>query len=343
MVVWLVELLVGWTISFGTYFLYICGFGFLYKELTMGIYRASKSIDMKGKVAIVTGGNASIGLETARGLAARGAKVVLGCRNRYKGESAVKDIVQSTGNSQVIFRQLDLQDLQSVKNFAETVSREGEKVDILVNNAGIIHGEGYDSWEKGGSHQVTKDNLEIVTQTNHLGHFLLTNLLKESLTKSGGSRVVNVSSMANKGGNIDLTNINYENKHEKADLEKTYHNSKLMNVLFSLELSKRWADLGVTSYSLHPGFVRTAIFDNFSDVQKNLITALGYLVGKNPWQGAQTTLFLCMEPDIEKMAGGFFSDCRKNTLWLSPEAENLELCAGLWTRSEELVGLAKEE
>merc|ERR1711970_507353 len=276
MVVDILQCLLGWCFSLVIYiliFLLVC---FLFKEFTMGIYRPPTSASLKGKVVVITGGNAGVGFETAKSIASQGARLVLACRSREKGEKAVKNIIESTGNTQVVFRMLDLQDLKSVRSFAENIIREEEKIDILINNAGMSDDRGASSWANGGSH-LSKDGLEIVTQTNHLSHFLLTNLVKDLLVRAGKSRVVNVSSHANIGGNIDLTNINYETNHQPEKLARSYHNSKLMNLMFSSELTKRWGNLGVTSYSCHPGFVRSGFFNNFRKSVKSVVEVLGLI------------------------------------------------------------------
>jgi len=299
---------------------------FMYNQLTMGLYR--KKTDMTGKMIVITGGNAGIGLETARGLVERGATVVMGCRSRERGNVAVVDIKLTTGEQNIKFLPLDLLSLESVREFAKEIGNHVDKIDILINNAGMADGR------KDRNFARSKDNIEVVTQTNHLSHFLLTNLLKNLLAAAGNARVINVSSAANKMGKVELDNINYE-KSECAD---TYPNSKLMNIMFSKELTARWKNIGVTSYSLHPGFVRTNIFDTVNPSLKACIIFFGFILGKNNLQGAQTSLYLSCEPDIEHLAGEFFRDCKVESSWLNKQALDKDVCAGLWKRSEQLVG-----
>ena len=156
------------------------------------------------------------------------------------------DIVATTGNQAVEVVELDLLSLRSVRRFAQAFAARPEPLHILVNNAGVQDGQA-------GEYQ---DKLEVVTQTNNLSHFLLTNLLKDKLATAANARVINVSSLACLGGKVDLANINYETGSSQKSLESNYHNSKMMNVLFSQEPSRRWVDLGITSYSLSPGLVR---------------------------------------------------------------------------------------
>jgi len=302
---------------------------FMYKELTMGMYR--RVVDLTGKVVVITGGNSGVGLETARVLAQRGARVILGCRSSMRGNEAVADIKRSTKNEKVHFYPLDLLDLKSVRKFAKDVAGDVEKIDILLNNAGMADGR------KDKNLTRSKDKLEITLQTNHLSHFLLTILLKDKLAAAGNSRVINVSSMASQFGNIDLDNLNFE-KDETKGYERTYHNSKLMNILFTKELSRRWNDIGVTSYALHPGFVRTNIFNDLPG--KNLLLSMAFLLGKNNLQGAQTSIYLSCEPGIEHLSGEYFVDCKPTTRWMNKkQAMDRDLCAGLWDRSAQLVSI----
>jgi len=313
-------------LEFGLTIILIC---FLYTQFTMGMCR--NKVSLFGKVAVVTGGNGGIGLETARSLADRGASVILGCRNPTRGIAAVDDIIGTTGNNLVEFKLLDMLDLKSVRNFAEEINSRENKVDILVNNAGISIGTASKAQPR--SENLSIDGLERVTQTNHLSHFLLTILLQKSLAASGQSRVINVSSLMNIFGNIKIDNINQE-KH--FDGNTLYSNSKLMNILFSKELSRRWKSLGITSYSLHPGYVRSSIFD--TSEKRDLFIFLGYFVGKNTVQGAQTSIFLSSEPGIENLSGAHFSDCRVDKFLVNEQADDSELAGKLWDRSEQLVG-----
>eukprot|EP00092_Neocalanus_flemingeri_P005183 GFUD01005575.1.p1 GENE.GFUD01005575.1~~GFUD01005575.1.p1 ORF type:complete len:357 (+),score=112.03 GFUD01005575.1:160-1071(+) len=298
----------------------------------MGMYR--KVVDMSGKVVVITGGNSGIGLETARELARQGAIVTLGCRSKERGEAAAADIRRTTANENVNFLPLDLLDLQSVRQFSKDIIEHVDKIDVLINNAGFADAN------KEKKMTRSKDKLEVTLQTNHLSHFLLTNLLKQKLAASGNARVINVSSMANQFGNVDLENINYEKDESKKEHDRTYHNSKLMNIMFAKEISNRWRNIGVTSYSLHPGFVRTNIFNEFSPAMKGFYMSLGFLMGKNNLQGAQTSLYLSCQPGIENLSGEYFLDCKVSSSWLNKkQAQDKDLCAGLWDRSAELVSM----
>ena len=233
---------------------------------------------------------------------------------------------------------LDLLSLESVRRFAQTIIARPEPLSVLINNAGMSDGRGYASWSVGKSHLST-DGLEMVTQTNHLSHFLLTNLLKDKLVSAGSARVVNVSSIKAMMAPLDLDNINFEMDSSHAALNFNYHNSKLMNVMFSKEICRRWSSLGVTSYSCHPGLVRTEVFRNFNPALQKVMVFFGYWTGKDNLQGAQSTIFLALQPGLESQAGSYFGDCRNWDCFMAfnKGAQDDRLASGLWDRSAELV------
>uniref|UniRef100_A0A3Q3AWC8 Dehydrogenase/reductase (SDR family) member 13b.1 n=1 Tax=Kryptolebias marmoratus TaxID=37003 RepID=A0A3Q3AWC8_KRYMA len=207
--------------------------------------KCTSKVKLHGKTVIVTGSNTGIGKTTAIDLAKRGARVILACRSKQRGEAALQEIKRESGSNQVVFMQLDLGSLKSVRSFAETFLKSEPRLDILINNAGVL------------MHGRTEDGFELMFGVNHLGHFLLTNLLLERLKECGPSRIVNVSSLAQNFGKIDF---NCLNSHKALRLGTSftqmfqiYSDSKLCNVLFTYELAKRLQGTNVTCYSLHPG------------------------------------------------------------------------------------------
>jgi len=307
----------------------------MWKELTMGMHRGKERLD--GKLVVITGASCGIGLETARELAQRGAFLILGCRSRLRGLKAVKEIVASTGNSRVEMMDLDLASLASVQEFAKSVIARPEPLQVLINNAGMVAGS---SSQEPPNH-LSSDGLEVVTQTNHLSHFLLTNLLREKLSAAGNARVINVSSMLAKRGKITLDNINYESNSSNAALKTTYANSKLMNIMFSQEIGRRWKHLGITAFSCHPGFVRTEVMRNLSPAMQMPFKVAGFILGKSSRQGAQTSLYLALKAGLEEESGCYFGDCANWQHQLNREHTDTELASGLWDRSATLVNLDK--
>jgi len=286
--------------------------------------------DLNGKVVIVTGANTGIGKETAISLAAMGASVVLACRDETRGNEALHEIQNSSGSKKVELMLLDLADLSSVKKFSSDFHNKYHSLHILLNNAGIMI---CPEWK-------TKDGFEMQFGTNHLGHFLLTNLLSDLLIKSAPSRVVNVSSSAHKRGHIDFDDLFFKKrKYSKMD---AYSQSKLANVLFSKELNRRMEGKGVTSTSVHPGVIITELWRYLIDTGgwlgkpiSMIVSPLLSLVTKSQWHGGQTSLYCCISPDVQP--GGYYADCALTKS--SKESNDEGVAKKLWDVSERLVGL----
>ena len=208
--------------------------------------RSKKRLD--GKTAIVTGANTGIGKETAIDLAKRGARVIVACRDEKRGSDAVRDIKAASKSEEVMMKKLDLASLASVRQFSEEILQEESHIDLLINNAGVML----------CPYRLTEDGFEMQFGTNHLGHFLLTNLLLDRIKESAPSRIVTVSSTANYRGSLDFDNMMWANGGYSA--LGSYTRSKLANVMFSRELAKRLEGTGVSTYSLHPGVINTDLF-----------------------------------------------------------------------------------
>ncbi|XP_078593080.1 retinol dehydrogenase 13-like [Branchiostoma floridae x Branchiostoma japonicum] len=294
-----------------------------------GVCRSTARLD--GKTVVITGANTGIGKETARDIAKRGARVILACRDLTKAEAAAAEIRQDTGNGNVVVEKLNLASLDSVREFAAKVNAGESRLDILINNAGIMT---CPQWK-------TEDGFEMQFGTNHLGHFLLTNLLLDKLKKSAPSRVVNVSSSAHAGGHIHFDDINLEKSYGPI---KAYCQSKLANVLFTKELDRKLKGTGMTTYSLHPGCIHTELQRNLDDAYdwlyfllKPLFLVSLHLLGKTPQQGAQTTIHCAVSEGLETSSGLYFMDCApKEPI---PEAKDEEVAKKLWELSEKMVGL----
>ncbi|KAK7086168.1 hypothetical protein SK128_025587 [Halocaridina rubra] len=303
----------------------------IYYRGQSGVCRSTRRLD--GKTAIVTGSSSGIGKETARDLAKRGARVILACRNVQKAQRVADDIINTTGNSNVVVKKVDTSDLSSVRNFAKEIIDTEKALHILVNNAGIL---GPDKKE------FTKDGLELTMATNHFGHFLLTNMLLGLLKSSAPSRVVTVSSLAHKWVKSDLDDINYERQAYDGSLN-VYAQTKLCNVLFTVELADRLRGTGVTANCAHPGVVTTQIASNKKDrfnIRKILFHPLIYIF-KGEELGAQTTNFLAVAEDVEHVSGEYFVDCQIAATSLI--AKDRAVARKLWDESERLVNLTSED
>ncbi|RSK26131.1 SDR family oxidoreductase [Bacillus sp. HMF5848] len=278
----------------------------------------------KNNVIIVTGANSGMGKATAIQMAKTGATVIMACRNKDRGEAALKDVRNQSGNSSVELMLCDLGSLESIRSFCESFKEKYNRLDVLINNAGVI---------LPGRHE-TKDGFELQFGVNHLGHFLLTNLLLESLIKSAPSRIINVSSGAHKVGKIHFEDINLTTNYS---LWRAYAQSKLANILFTYELSERLAGTGVTVNCLHPGAVATNMGVNRKTGFGTLITRMLRPFFQTAEQGAETALYLATSSDVEDITGCYFY---KNRAINSSKASNdKEIAKQLWTLSEKLVGL----
>ncbi|MCU1513032.1 MAG: family NAD(P)-dependent oxidoreductase, partial [Microbacteriaceae bacterium] len=237
--------------------------------------------DQTGKTIVVTGANSGLGEQTARALAARGAHVILACRDIRKGEMAAKSM-----NGHITVAELDLADLASVRRFAEGI----EHVDVLVNNAGIM------AVPEGR----TSDGFESQFGTNFLGHFALTGLLLPRITE----RVVTLSSLAHRMGTIRLDDPNW--KRRTYQRWPAYGQSKLADLMFAYELHRRLAALGspVRSIAAHPGFSKTELHTHTDAVQGAMIAAVTQLTGQSSAMGALPSLFAATAPDAA--AGGYY-------------------------------------
>ena len=229
----------------------ICGaagvtlFYFFRKWVGGGVCRSQARLD--GKTVIITGANTGIGLETAVDLAKRNARVILACRSVERGETAAVEVRKRSGNDNAVFVQLDLASLDSVREFAAKILEEEPRIDILINNAGVMAIP---------NRILTQDSFEMQFGTNHLGHFLLTNLLLDRIKEAPLARIVNVSSMGHAMGKVEFDNLNSERSYSPWN---AYVNSKLANILFNHSLAKRLKGTRVTANVLHPGAINTEL------------------------------------------------------------------------------------
>jgi len=290
--------------------------------------QCTSKVSMKGKTCLITGCNTGIGKETARDLSQRGAKVIMACRNLDLAEKAAEDI-RNTSEGEIVIMKLDLADLASIKAFAKEFNETEARLDVLINNAGIMPTP---------QKTHTADGFESTIGVNHLGHFLLTNLLLDKLKGSKPARIVNVSSRAHIRGQMDITDLNFATKPWQP--RKSYEQSKLSNVLFTKQLAKILDKNEVCVYSLHPGVVRTDIFRDIEakiGIFKYLMWGILWPFTKSPEQGAQTTIHCAVAEELEGETGLYYSDCAPKTP--APQAQDDEMAEKLWNLSLKLVGL----
>jgi dehydrogenase/reductase SDR family protein 13 len=274
--------------------------------------------NLKGQTFLVTGANTGIGKATVRGLAGRGARVVLAGRSEDKTRAAMTEIANETGNTDLDYVPLDLGDLASVRAAAATFLAGGEPLHVLINNAGLA-----------GSHGMTTSGFELAFGTNHVGPFLLTELLRDHLVASGPGRIVNVAST----GHYRPEGIDWDAIRRPTVTRTAFHEycvSKLANVLHAQELGRRLEGTGVTTYSLHPGSIAS---DVWREVPFGLRHAMKILM-KSTEQGARTSLHCATSPDVADQTGRYYDGQREKA---PSRVATPELAAELWERSEAWV------
>jgi len=287
-----------------------------------GVCYSKRLLD--GRTVIITGANTGIGKETAINLAKRKARVILACRDLGRGTRAEKEIKQASKSDEVKFKQLDLASFASIKKFAAEILEEESRIDILINNAGIMR---CPYWK-------TEDGFEMQFGVNHLGHFLLTNLLLDRIKESPAGRIVIVSSLAHaRAKGINFDDINSENCYSPGI---AYAQSKLANNLFTLALSKRLSGTNVTVNCLHPGVIYTELGRHVEWWKKIFLLPL-VLIMKTPWQGAQTNIYCAVDEELDGISGRYFADCKEKEP--SPAALDELVAEQLWSLSLKLTGI----
>jgi NAD(P)-dependent dehydrogenase (short-subunit alcohol dehydrogenase family) len=279
---------------------------------------------LEGKVFLVTGATAGIGLVTARELARRGARVIGVGRSKERCAEAARLIREQTGTTTPEYLLADLSSQDDIRRLAEQVKNSTDRLHVLVNNAGGIFLE----------RQQTLDGLELTFALDHLAYFLLTNLLLDMIRSSAPARIVSVSSAAHQGGRIHFDDL--QKQQGRFSAWRAYQQAKLANILFTRELAGRLEGTGVTANSLHPGYVKTQIF-KVEGFRGWLLRRAADLFAISPEQGALTTLYLATSPEVENVTGTYF--VRRKPASPSREAQDDATARRLWDVSATLTGL----
>lgn len=296
---------------------------------------------LDGKLAVVTGANSGLGLETAAGLAAAGATVVMACRSPDKAQDAVSELRRRIPGAKLEVMALDLADLSSVRRFAQEYTRRFSSLDILCNNAGVM----------GLRYQKTRDGFEMLFGTNSLGHFALTGLLLDVLRKTPCARVVTLSSLSERRGRLPMDDLNWERR--RYSKPAAYAQSKLANLVFALELDRRLRKekLDVISVAAHPGYSATNIVYSRAASPSvlrriwNVMAALGNtLLAQPASMGALPTLYAATVANIQ--AGDYIGPNRLFEFQGYPvrvkpsrRAQDAATGAALWQKAQELTGI----
>jgi NAD(P)-dependent dehydrogenase (short-subunit alcohol dehydrogenase family) len=285
--------------------------------------------DLRGRHAVITGANTGIGRETARVLAGCGASVTLACRDPQRGAAARDAILAGApglDSAQLEVRELDLASFESVRRFAEAFLATDAPVHLLINNAGVMLPE----------RRETQDGFEAHFGINHLGHFLLTNLLLDRIRASAPARVVNLSSEALRFASLgpELEDTNWEKRRFSG--WRAYGDSKLMNVAMAVELTRRAGDVQVVAHALHPGLVSTEL-SRYQPAWMNLLGIVFFPFMKNVERGAATTLFAATAPECAGSPTRYLADCAP--AHVPRLALDATFSARLWQHSAELTQL----
>ncbi|KGP71571.1 SDR family oxidoreductase [Pontibacillus yanchengensis] len=276
------------------------------------------------KIAIVTGANAGMGLATTTQLAKQGIHVVMACRNEARGQAALEVAKQDSQSEAIDLMICDLGNLDSIRSFASDFKQRYGKLDILVNNAGVVHLK----------REETKDGFEAQLGVNHLGHFLLTNLLIESLQHAEAGRIVVVSSGAHKWGKIHFDDPHLTNSY---NVMKAYGQSKLANVLFTKELARRLKNSSVTVNAVHPGAVATSLGVNRNTGFGKRVMIFLSPFFRSPEKGASTAIYLATSPEVEGQSGDYYYN--ESIAPITNMANDEQLAKTFWEWSEKEVGL----
>jgi NAD(P)-dependent dehydrogenase (short-subunit alcohol dehydrogenase family) len=295
-------------------------------------WNAENISNQKGKVAIVTGSSSGIGFEAARVLAGKDATVIIAVRNLEKGKTAAQKINNEFENADLHILELDLANLESVKNFAEDFKKEYSHLDLLINNAGVMI----------PPYSKTADGFELQFGTNHLGHFALTGRLLDILINTENSKIVNVSSMAHKQGNLDFDDLNWEKR--KYSAWKAYGDSKIANLYFTFKLDKKLKEnnLKIITTAAHPGWTSTEL-----QRHSGLIAFFNSFASQDISMGALPTLRAAI--DAEAKGGEYFGpkgfmEIRGYPIKVDSNdlSKDEKIAKKLWEVSQELTGVRFE-
>ncbi|MCK4442932.1 MAG: SDR family oxidoreductase, partial [Thermoplasmata archaeon] len=266
---------------------------------------------MKGKVCMITGANSGIGKVMALDLAKMGANVVMVCRSKERGEAAQRDIVNQSGNESVELMLADLSSMGDVRELAEEFRKKHDRLDVLINNATL--------WPT--KKMMTKEGLEMQFATNHLSHFLLTNLLLDMIKDSAPARIINVSSGLHRRAKIDFDNLQAEKSYRHMGV---YGRTKLANVYFTKELARRLNGTDVTVNAFTPGLAST----NLGRYMNGFSQWFMRTFSKSAESGAETGVYLATSPEVERMTGKYFANSKETKS--SKISYDVEIAKRLW-------------
>ena len=274
------------------------------------------------KNCIITGATDGIGKQTALDLARLGYRIGLVGRDLQKGELVLNEIENATNNQSLKYFRADLSNIKSIERLSNEIKEEYDSVDILINNAGAYFSE----------YIETEEGLEMTFALNHLNYFRLTHLLMDIIKIDQPGRVINVASSAHFSARLDINDIQMSKGYKGWT---AYCNSKLMNILFTYEIHKRYKETGITFNALHPGFVDTRFGDNNTGLGKNILSIGKKLIAINVVKGASTNVYLASSDEVKNVSGKYFDKSRPTR---SSKVSHSEIHQEkLWSYSEDIL------
>jgi Dehydrogenases with different specificities (related to short-chain alcohol dehydrogenases) len=298
------------------------------KYFNGGVCKITK--DLTDKVIVITGASSGLGRETAKILASMKGKIVLACRNEEKTMPIIRQMQEESSNKHIYFMKLDLEDLESIRNFAETFKKKFDKIDILINNAGLACSQNI--------RETNKEGFEKTFMTNYLGHFYLTHLLLDCLKAAPNARIISVSSLIYIQGELKWDDLNYEKRFNRI---QAYSDAKMAQIMFSKEFDRRFKSTGIKAVSLHPGVVRTEPNHDYlgkslpGKIIAKLLYPIWWYFTKSPNQGVQTILYCALLDYDQLKAGEYYGDCQ--VIKVTNRFINPENNKKLWDISVELL------
>jgi NAD(P)-dependent dehydrogenase (short-subunit alcohol dehydrogenase family) len=283
----------------------------------------AKRLDLEGKTCVITGATSGIGEVAAERLAAMGARLVLIARDRARGEATLRRLRTRAPGAAHRVHYADLMRIAEVKRVAAEIAAQERRIDILINNAGAIF----------SFRRLTAERLERTFALNHMAYFVLSHGLREALVAAAPARVVNTASAAHQRAKLDFEDLQFARAYDGVS---AYRRSKLCNILFTRELSRRWVGTGITVNCLHPGFVASN-FGRESGGLLPFVLRAAQVFAISSEEGAETIVYLASSPEVADVSGGYFFRCRPTPP--APQAEDDNAARRLWQESAKLAGI----
>jgi NAD(P)-dependent dehydrogenase (short-subunit alcohol dehydrogenase family) len=281
---------------------------------------------MQGKTVLITGADGDIGRNTTKGIAEKGAQIIMACIDLDQAKPVLEEIVNKTNNDNIELMQLDLSSQSNIHKFAENFTEKYNCLDVLINNAGVFSLKRFE----------TEDGLEKTIGINYFGHYLLTSLLLPIIKKSKQGRIINISSDSYKQAKFDLDDLQSKIKYKGMG---AYPSSKLALILFTQELAKRLKDSNITVNAVHPGHVSTGIWNMWENPKwyQSLTIKILNMFFISPDEGAQTSIHLATSDEVQNITGKYFS--KKKPVNVKSKYNTMDIQRKLWALSKELTGL----